>query len=159
MLSCRQELDRRSTRSVGRAVTAVLVAAALTVVGCADDDGPPLAGTWQLIEGVGPDGEVALVDGYPVTLEIDGEEWRGTAACNTYGATATVHGDQVEIDELFATEMACPEDDVMSSEAAYLAALGEVDEVDVDDAEAEERELHLRGPATQLTFIWTETSA
>ena len=154
MPSFSQEPTRRSARPGHRMVIAVLVAAALTVLGCAGDDGPPLTGTWQLVDGVGPDGQVTLVDGYPVTLQVDGDEWRGTAACNSYGATVEVRGDQVELTELFATEMACEPTEVMASEAAYLDALADVDEVEVD-----ERELHLRGPDTQLTFIRTETSA
>ena len=154
MSSANQTSSRRSAWPNGWAVVALAVAVALGLVGCATDDGPTPTGTWQLVEGVGPEGEVPLVDGYPVTLEVNGEEWRGTAACNTYGATVETRGDEVEITELFATEMACPEEGVMASEAAYLAALRDVDELEVDD-----RNLHLRGSASDLTFIRTETSA
>ncbi len=138
----------------------VLAAALLTACGNgvlpwgADGDPPVLAGTWQLMEGSGPDGEVDLVDGHPITLEIDGAQWRGTAACNDYSATATLDGDALELTQLLWTEMACHPPEVMESESAYLAALRTVDTLAYEDGE-----LTLTGPGTQLTFRRTETPA
>lgn len=133
-------------------LVAVLLVATLSACG-GDDPSASLAGTWQLTEGTGPDGEVELIDDHPITLEIAGEEWSGTAACNSYGATADVDGDAVELTELFWTEMACPADGVMASEAAYLAALQQVERIEVDDTE-----LTLTGPGSELTFTRTQTS-
>ncbi len=131
----------------------------LTVAACAGPTGPgadtsnaphdpaQLDGSWELVEGTGPDGDVDPVDDHPVTLEIDGDDWAGTAACNSYGATVTLADGTVQTDGFFATEMACPTDGVMESEAAYLAALGEVSRWSLDDAE-----LRLAGPDTELVF-------
>ena len=118
----------------------------------ADADPPVLAGTWQLTEGTGPDGEVEHVDGHPITLEIDGAHWRGTAACNDYSATARLDGDALELTQLMWTEMACHPPEVMESESAYLAALRSVDTLDYDDGE-----LTFSGPGTELVFRRTET--
>lgn len=124
-----------------------------TLVACGGDDlSASLAGAWQLMEGTGPDGEVELIDEHPITLEIAGQDWSGTAACNTYGATAEVDGDALELTELFWTEMACPADGVMESEAAYLAALQQAERIEVDDTE-----LVLTGEGTELTFTRTQT--
>ena len=117
-----------------------------------DTDQPVLAGTWQLTEGHGPEGEVEFVDSHPITLEIDGAQWRGTAACNDYSATADLEGDALELTQLMWTEMACHPPEVMESESAYLAALRSVDTLAYDDGE-----LTFSGPGTELVFRRTET--
>jgi heat shock protein HslJ len=93
--------------------------------GAADTDGP--VGDWVLEEGTHDGEPVPIVDGHDITLSIDDEQWGGTAACNSYGATGAVDGDRLELDDLHATEMACEEEGVMDSESAYLTALAEVE--------------------------------
>jgi hypothetical protein len=78
------------------------------------------------VEGEGPDGEVPLVADAPITLQIDGEDWRGTAAYDDYQATVGVDGREPAVAEVAATETACPQEGVMASEFAYLAALRQV---------------------------------
>ncbi|WP_129667204.1 META domain-containing protein [Phytoactinopolyspora endophytica] len=113
-----------------------------------DGDGPgdaDVAGVWELIEGTGPDGELTLVEGHPVTLAI-GDDVGGTSACNSYGAEMERDGASVRIDLTHMTEMACmPE--VMDLESAYFAALDDVDNMSDDDGT-----LVLTGPSTELRF-------
>lgn len=142
-----------------RAATCVLCVLVLALTACAgpvdpgsaDDPAQPdpaeLEGRWELASGTGPDGEVELVETHPVTLEIAGERWSGTAACNSYDAEVTLEGDRIDVGGLAATEMACMEEGVMESEAAFLAALPDVETWSVRDAQ-----LVLEGPETELVF-------
>jgi heat shock protein HslJ len=110
---------------------AMLTVISALLVGCGeagpavDAPGGELGGGWVLLEGEGPRGEVPVLDGAPVTLEIDGTDWAGTAACNHYGATVEIDGGRVEVTQMIQTEMAC-EPDVMVSEEAYPASPAEV---------------------------------
>lgn len=105
-------------------------------------------GSWVLIGGTGPDGEVPILDSHPITLQVDGDEWGGTAACNSYGGTVEVDGGNVRVIELWQTEMACEPAEVMESESAYLRALRDVDTVSDD-----EDGLTLLGPeGTRLVY-------
>lgn len=121
------------------------------------DDGTPgtvdldslVGSTWTLRFGGGPggaDGEIVLVDDFPITLTFDTGTFGGTAACNGYGAGYSIDGNQLIIDGLSWTEMGC-RPDVQAAEQAYLAALTDVDGINlVDD------ELALSGPSTELIF-------
>jgi heat shock protein HslJ len=105
-----------------------------------------LLGSWVLVEGTGPEGDVTIVDGYRITLEIQGSEIGGTSACNHYFGRMSVVGDALRIDELGGTEMAC-QPDVMASESAYWAALGAVTGWTRDGDS-----LTLTGPDASLTY-------
>jgi heat shock protein HslJ len=117
-----------------------LLAAACGSEASAGSPGSTPDGDWQLTEGV------ALVDGYPITMSIDGNEVSGRAACNSYFGTVTVDGNRITIGELGATEMGC-RPAVMEAEAAFLAALLEVTTFDRDG-----NRLTLSGPDTGLSF-------
>lgn len=122
-----------------------------------DDPGSFADGTdgdWRLLEGVGPEGQLPIPDEASITLIVDGDSWGGTAACNSYGATVTVDGDQVSISGLAATEMACADVRLMDAEAAYLAALQAVDTI----AHEADR-LVLMGPGVTLAFGPVEPAA
>ena len=113
-------------------VTAVLVAA------CGGPAGPGGAttapgGDWLLRSGTSGASEVPIIDGYDITLTIDGDDWGGTAACNSYGGTVDVEGSQITAVEVWQTEMACTEDGVMASEAQYLDAFRQVSSFEVAD--------------------------
>ncbi len=127
---------------------AVLLVIAL--MGCGGghggSDGVP-DGDRRLIEGHGPEGPIPLVDDSPVTLVIDGDDWGGTAACNSYGGTVEIDGDRLTIRELFQTEMACVDERVMDSERHYLEAFRRVERHAFDGDR-----LVLRGPDTELIF-------
>ena len=105
-----------------------------------------LLGSWVLVEGTGPGGDVVIVDGYRITLEIEGPEVGGTSACNHYFGRIAVVGDALRVDELGGTEMAC-EPAVMASESAYWVALGAVIRWTRDGDS-----LTLTGPDATLTY-------
>jgi heat shock protein HslJ len=135
-----------------RRPTAIAAALLVTTAACgggpgtaADTDDP--GGDWVLVEGTHGGEPVPIVDGYDITLSVDDEQWGGTAACNSYGATGTVDGDRLELDELHATEMACEEEGVMDSESAYLAAVAQVDRYRRDGGV-----LTLVGDGVELTY-------
>lgn len=145
-------------RAAATLAPAAALALALTACGGTPDDpgsAPPgddgmavLDGTWQLVEGDGPEGPVPIPDQAAITLDIDGADWGGTAACNSYGGTVSVEPDgQVSLDGCAVTEMACPDPGVMEAEAAYLAALTQIDTATRDGGQ-----LVLTGPDTRLRF-------
>jgi heat shock protein HslJ len=97
------------------------------------DDGDPntIDGSWILTSGHLDSEPFDLVDGWNVTLTIDGDQVSGTAACNGYGGTLTTDdrlggGGPFRVTALSWTEMGC-EPDVMQLEQRYLAALQAVD--------------------------------
>lgn len=123
----------------------------VVVGGGTDDEGTDAVGglegaSWVLAEGVGPEGPVVGVEGYPITLNFDGATLGGTAACNGYGGSFERVDDQVSIGDLSWTEMGC-EPAVMQAESAYLAALVSVDQFALDG-----EQLRLDGPSTELVF-------
>ncbi|MDQ5815261.1 MAG: META domain-containing protein, partial [Actinomycetota bacterium] len=87
----------------------------------------PYTGAWRLTDGRGPDGEVPVIKGYRITLDISDQKAGGTAACNIYGGDLDINGDSFSLKGgLAMTEMAC-DPEAMDSEAAYLEALAVVD--------------------------------
>ena len=49
------------------------------------DDVASYLGPWELIEGSGPEGQVALPPGGRITLLVEDDSIGGIAACNMYG--------------------------------------------------------------------------
>jgi heat shock protein HslJ len=95
-------------------------------------------GDWALVSGHLDGEEIELVDGWTVTMSIDGDRIGGTAACNGYGGTVVVDdelglGGSFVVDELSWTEMGC-EPAVMELEQRFLAALVRVDSFELADA-------------------------
>lgn len=157
-------------------LVAALVVAAGLLAACGDDDTPVEAGsdvsddettvdegvpldidrgvlttsTWVLRFGGGPDGEIPIVDGWPITITFteDGS-FGGTSACNGYGGSYSIDGSRLVLDEVSSTAMAC-EPDVNASEGAYQNALSDVDGINL--VTGGETELALSGPATELIF-------
>jgi heat shock protein HslJ len=81
----------------------------------------PLAGTsWAAkhIDGAG------VIDNAQLTL-VFGTDKRvsGHAGCNQYGGRVTLNGASMQVDEVFATLMACVKPALMEQESRYLAAL------------------------------------
>ena len=105
-----------------------------------------VASSWFLVGGTDRNGEVPLVDGWPITLSFDEETLGGTAACNGYGGSYTLDGGSLTVRELSWTEMGC-ETSVMASEASFLQAL-----LLVEFAEIVDEELHLDGDGVSLIF-------
>jgi heat shock protein HslJ len=126
-------------------LTVVLTGCGSELAGTGEGDRP--TGQHRLVEGRGPDGQIPLVTDAPVTLNIDGEDWGGTAACNSYGGTVEVTGDELIVREVLQTEMACVDEQVMVSERAYLDAFRQVDRYEQDGDR-----LVLRGEGVELVF-------
>jgi len=103
-------------------------------------------GEWQLEAGTNQGQAVPIVAGSRITLKVDGTKAGGSAACNIYGGTIQVNGGSVSISALSMTEMACQED-LMASEAAYLAALPRVTTVALSG-----NSLVLSGPQVELRY-------
>lgn len=148
------------TRRVTQTLTTAAVLAVLA--GCAGDgspgaaDGPDpqaLDGDWILTEGSGADGEIPIPDDTSPTLTIDGDDWGGQA-CNHYGATVDVSGNEVQVGETFQTDMACMPQELMEAEAAYLTAFQQVTSVEVVDDQ-----LVLRGEDVELVYAAVEAEA
>jgi heat shock protein HslJ len=105
-----------------------------------------LDGEWLLQAGTNQGAAVPIVAGSRITLKIDGQQAGGSAACNIYGGTIKVSGSSISISALSMTEMACQEN-LMASEAAYLAALPRVTTVARNGSS-----LVLSGPQVELRF-------
>lgn len=93
-----------------------------------NDSSSTYDGTWTLLEGRGPKGDVAVIDGYRVTLVIEGERISGTAACNSYFGDATIDGTSFSVAGVGSTEMGCRRD-VMKAEDAYISALPAIETI------------------------------
>lgn len=106
-----------------------------------------LDGEWQLQAGSNGGQPIPIPAGARITLKIDGTQVGGSAACNIYGGTLQVNGATIRISALSMTEMAC-RDDVMASEAAYLAALP-----GIATAARTGNSLVLNGPDVELSFV------
>lgn len=105
-----------------------------------------LQGAWELVEGHGPGGEVPIFDGARISLVVAATQVSGTSACNQYGGTVAIAGDQVQFSGLAVTEMACAEP-IMASEAAFWEAFGGVTAA-VRDGDS----LTLGGPEAELRW-------
>jgi heat shock protein HslJ len=112
-----------------------------------------LDGEWLLLAGTNQGAALPIVAGSKITLKIDGQQAGGSAACNLYGGTITVRGSSISISALSMTEMACQEN-LLASEAAYLAALPRITTVDRSGSS-----LVLSGPRVELRFALVPPAA
>jgi heat shock protein HslJ len=106
-----------------------------------------LDGGWQLEEGTVRGQAVPIIDGHRITLTIDGSQAGGIAACNHYGASLAIDGDEVRFTQLSQTDMACEPTEAMVAEQSYLAALGLVNK-----AAREGKRLVLSGADADLRY-------
>jgi heat shock protein HslJ len=111
-----------------------------------EDEFDPL-GAWQLVVGTADGAAIPIVEGHPITANIQGSEISGSAACNHYGGRVNLTGGRLTIAELGMTAMACVDAGVMESEAAYTAALSRVEAIGGDDDQ-----LVLSGSGVELRF-------
>ncbi len=137
-----------------RTVHSVVVALALTLVACAEPGeatgSDPTQNAWELESGSLDETTIRLVEGHPITLSFgaDGDGVVGTAACNGYGGSFSISGDELELSELSQTAMACEPEETMESEAMYLEALGRVETYTTTD-----ETLMLAGDGVDLVFV------
>ena len=106
-----------------------------------------LDGEWRLSAGTDHGQPIPIVAAGKITLQVKGAQLGGTAACNSYGGKIVVNGSAITIGELIQTEMACLDDRLMASEAAYLAALPQVTKAARNGAT-----LVLTGPQVELRY-------
>lgn len=130
-----------------KAISCIGVALTLALAGCgADSTTTQIDGAWRLVDGEHNGQAVPLVPDAAVTMNIDGSEVGGTAACNHYGGTIELDGNRVAISAMSMTEMGCP-GDLGASQDAFLAAI-----VEVETVSRQGDRLVLAGPQTELTF-------
>ena len=103
----------------------------------------------------------ALVEGKEVTLRFEEGSLEGSGGCNSYGGNYTVSEDNLSIDGVYATEMACMElDGIMAQERAYLDLLSAVTRYQVVQGQAGGNRLELYDEAgAQILAFVTLTSA
>ena len=115
--------------------------------GSASVDPDSLPGSsWTLVSGDGPEGDIPIVDGWPITLTFDDDTLGGTAACNGYGAEYSLDGSNITIGGLGSTDMGC-EPQVTASQSAFLGAFPDVRNFAVTG-----NELVLSGDSTEMLF-------
>ncbi len=154
------ELGRASARLDGMTRRSVVLAAiglALVLLlaacrGAGSGQTVSLDGMWILESGANAGAAIPLVPGRDVTLVIDGDTVSGRA-CNHYAGTISISGNHVTLGELAMTEMACDEP-MMSTEAAYHAALAAV-----DSAARSGDALTLSGPDVTLRYRFEPPAA
>ena len=105
-----------------------------------------LQGSWQLTSGTVDGEEIAMIDGYPITITFDEDRVGGTAACNSYGGTFSLSGSEITVSDLSMTEMGCFPEEIMQAEAMYAGAITRVGKVSLDE------ELTLSGDGVELAF-------
>lgn len=122
-------------------VLVALVAAACGVAG--DVSGGPPQGSFVLVSGT----DLTLVDTHPVTLDVEGDEVGGIAACNRYGGRVAFDGAAIAVSDVSATEMGCMPFEIMELEQAYLTHF-----VNVESWVLEGETLVLSGSGFELVF-------
>lgn len=100
--------------------------------------------TWELDRSAS---SPQIPEGGTITLQADGKQVSGVAACNRYFGDYTIDGDSLELGALGSTNMACLEG--MEAERAYLAALEKVRTVE----ESTPDRLVLSGEGISLVFL------
>lgn len=120
----------------------------LIVAACAatPQAAPAIQGNWQLVSGNIGGRSLPLVEGHPITLQVEGTNASGSSACNQYGGSVTIDGSNILFGDLVSTLMGC-EADVMAAETAYTNALRQVDTISFDGDD-----LILTGPNADLKF-------
>lgn len=144
-------------RSTARFRSTWVLMAALLVVSCtgkAGDLPASVDGDYRLISGT-IDGEpVPLQESHPVTLTINGDQVRGTAACNEYGGNVLIEGNHIAVSDLATTEMACFPVEAMTTGRIFLGALAEVDTFDLEG-----ETLTLTGDGTEMRLTKQQPAA
>jgi heat shock protein HslJ len=127
---------------------------ALVCAACLGSDfADSLDGSWQLTSGTVEGEAIPILDANPITLNLDGGEAGGTAACNGYGGSYDLSQSSISFGDLIITEMGCSPQEIMVAESLYMRALNLAATVELDG------DLTLRGPGTELVFTRLEPVA
>ncbi len=106
-----------------------------------------VVGTWTLVDGKGPEGEVKPLADHPIELVVQEDgAFSGTSGCNNIMGTMVITDGVVDMGAIGQTMMAC-EEDAMKVEYAYTQALNEV-----TAGSATADKLTLRGTDTELNY-------
>lgn len=126
---------------------AVLSLVALVASACLGSDfADSVEGSWQMTAGT-VDGEaIPVLDSHPITIDFDGDEVSGTAACNGYGGSFELDGSEITFGQLVMTEMGCFPEEIMQAESMYGAAITRVDTVEIGGR------MTLSGDGVELVF-------
>ena len=103
-------------------------------------------GVWTLRSGRSASGEIEIPPGTRITMQVDGNEIRGSAGCNGYGAAISIEGEAFEAGGLALTEIGCAPD-VAEAEERFVEAIGAADAIARD-----RKTLTLTGPGAELVF-------
>jgi heat shock protein HslJ len=138
----------------------VLVAVLATVLAACADPGEegasdPTTNAWVLEAGTLDGADIPVVDGFPITLIFDEPEGTagGKSACNQWFGGYTLSGNELTFTDLGGTLMACTDEGVMESEAAFLDAMSLVEMFTIEGDE-----LNLSGVDVDLLFVVDETA-
>jgi peptidyl-Lys metalloendopeptidase len=153
-------MDIRRTILIG--ITLVL-AALMAACAVAAQDQPPAPGSalpgteWVLISLNGN----ALIEGKAITLRFREASIEGSGGCNTYGGSYTASTEDLDLSDLYWTEMACMEPEgIMQQEQAYFQALNTVARYQVAwDQDGGDRLELTDGTGTQVLAFIASTSA
>lgn len=106
-----------------------------------------VVGTWTLVDGKGPEGEVKPLADTPVELVVQEDgTFSGGSGCNNIMGTMTVTDGAIDMGAIGQTMMMC-EEDVMVFEYAYTQALN-----DVTAGTVTADKLTLRGADSELNY-------
>lgn len=119
----------------------------MILAACGAAPSSDIEGEWQLQSGTYDGQPITIVDGHPVTLNLDSGALDGTAACNGYGGTYQVSEGTFMITEMSWTEMACDPPETMVSEQEFLVALA-----NVESAQLVNGNLVVKGSRSVLEF-------
>ncbi len=143
-----------------RKAIALVAILAIALTACADpgEEGAssdPTANAWVLEAGTLDGADIPIVEGFPITLIFDEPEGTagGTSACNQWFGGYTLSGNELTFTDVGGTMMACVDEGVMESEAAFLDAMGQVELFTMEGGE-----LNLTGEAVDLLFVVDETA-
>ncbi|MGH1490499.1 MAG: META domain-containing protein [Acidimicrobiales bacterium] len=165
MRKTRLKIARVLARPIALAVA--LLALCLLAAGCGSDasvdagsgdtepDGSAISefeGEWILIDGEIDGASFAPLDGFPITLNITGDRIGGNASCNGFGGTFAVDGNSLALGDVSITEMACLDNEAMSSEQTFIQAFWRTTGIELTGIEPGET-LTLSGDGVNLHYI------
>jgi len=142
-----------------RRAIALVAVLATVLTACADpgEEGAsdPTTESWVLEAGSLNGADIPIVEGFPITLIFDEPEGTagGKSACNQWFGGYTLSGNELTFTDVGGTMMACVDEGVMESEAAFLDAMGQVELFTLEGGE-----LNLTGEAVDLLFVVDETA-
>ena len=142
-----------------RRAIALVAVLATVLTACADpgEEGAsdPTTESWVLEAGSLNGADIPIVEGFPITLIFDEPEGTagGKSACNQWFGGYTLSGNELTFTDVGGTMMACVDEGVMESEAAFLDAMGQVELFTLAGGE-----LNLTGEAVDLLFVVDETA-